>query len=332
MPFEINKGINISHWLSQTRGIPPKNQDWFTQKDVEKIKTLGMDFIRLPVDEEILWDTQGKRQKEAFDWMDQAIRWCQDSDLRIIVDLHILRSHHFNQEEEPQLYNDPEMMEHFAHLWKDLSDFLGHWSHDRVAYELLNEAVARDNAKWNKVYPYPYKAIRKREPERTIILGSNNYNQCITYPDLEIPQDKNLILSFHYYNPMFVTHYQASWTPFGPYKGPVNYPGQPVPSEEFRHLSGVSPEENTPFDIDKMREQIALPLKRAKEQGHKLFCGEFGCINGSPSEVQKRWYRDIRQVFEENDIAWALWDYRGAFGLLTREGREVQPEKGVLLN
>jgi len=89
--FEIRRGTNISHWLSQSTRRGEERARFFTEKDVELIASLGFDHIRLPVDEEQLWDEAGNKEPEAFALLHSAIGWAQTNKLRIIVDLHILR-------------------------------------------------------------------------------------------------------------------------------------------------------------------------------------------------------------------------------------------------
>ena len=76
MPFEIHRGTNISHWLSQSAARGDERRGWFTRSDVDRIGDWGFDHIRLPIDEEQLWNEEGKRDAEAFDLLSAAIDWC----------------------------------------------------------------------------------------------------------------------------------------------------------------------------------------------------------------------------------------------------------------
>ena len=105
-----------------------------------------------PIDEEQMWDEQGKRHEDAFEILHDAIRWSLAHDLKVVVDLHILRSHHFNAEDKP-LWTDPAEQERFIDLWRDLSDGLHSYPLDRVVYELMNEPVADDPDDWNRLVP-----------------------------------------------------------------------------------------------------------------------------------------------------------------------------------
>ena len=60
-----------------------------------RIKELGFDHIRLPIDEVQFWDEQGNRLDEAWQLMTNALDWAVKHNLRVIVDLHTLRSHSF---------------------------------------------------------------------------------------------------------------------------------------------------------------------------------------------------------------------------------------------
>jgi len=227
MPMEIKRGTNISHWLSQSTRRGDERRAWFTRDDVDRIAGWGFDHIRLPVDEEQMWAENGTRYAEAFELLENALDWCEDAGLGVIVDLHILRSHYFNDDGVPALFLEPTAREAFADLWADLSGFLHARSNELVAYELLNEPVAPDPGAWNDTWGVAFDAVRAVEPERTIVLGSNRFNQYQTFPDLAVPEDPNLVLTFHYYNPMFITHYTAKWwRDGGSYAGPIRYPGR----------------------------------------------------------------------------------------------------------
>jgi len=173
MPFDIHRGTNVSHWLSQSEARGEARRRYFTRGDAQRLADLGLDHLRIPIDEEQMWDESGHRDREAFDLLDACLEWCRELRLRVIVDLHILRSHDFGDAEEPRLFTDPAEPERFAGLWRDLSAHLRHRPDGEVAYELLNEAVARHPDDWNLVARAAYDAVREEEPERVIVLGSN---------------------------------------------------------------------------------------------------------------------------------------------------------------
>ena len=324
--YSVQRGVNISHWLSQSNRRGEERRNFFLQKDMEFIASIGYDHIRLPVDEEQLWDEQGSKDEEAFKLLHNALEWAQEENLKVIIDLHIIRSHHFNKQERP-LWTDPAEQEKFIGLWCDLSEELHLYPVDFVAYEIMNEAVADDPDDWNKLIARTMKALRELEPERKIVIGSNMWQQVQTFKNLKIPEDdQNIILSYHFYLPFPVTHYKASWTGIAGYEGPVHYPGEVIEKddleglpedlvEELSHHMGV-------FTKDTLEKLIMLPVKYAEEYGLPLYCGEWGCLPTVPREIRMRWYTDVRNIMESHDIAWANWDYKGGFGIIDSETGE----------
>jgi len=323
--FEIHRGANISHWLSQSGRRGQERREVFKEKDVEYIASLGYDHIRLPVDEEQLWDEAGNKEPEAFELLHNGIGWARKNGLRVVVDLHILRSHHFNAQEKP-LWTDPKAQEKFLSLWRDLSAELRKYPVSLVAYELMNEPVADDPEDWNRLVAKAVAVIRENEPQRKLVIGSNKWQSVGTFDQLRIPEgDRNIILSFHFYTPMLITHYRASWTSVGRYKGQVNYPGLLVEPGELEKLDDevarIVKSNNGVYNREKLDELLAKPLKLAEELELPLYCGEWGAISSSPRDPRLRWYRDVRANLENHGIAWANWDYKGGFGIVGRDGQ-----------
>lgn len=326
--FEVKRGTNIAHWLSQSRARGVERHKFFTKADVEAIAKMGFDHVRLPIDEEQMWDEQGKRHDDAFQLMTNCIDWCAEYNLRVIVDLHILRSHHFNAEVKP-LWTDKKEQEKFYDLWRDLSKSLKKYPVNLVAYELMNEAVADDPEMWNNLVANAVAAIRAIEPARTIVIGSNKWQQVQTFDVLKIPEnDRNILLSFHFYEPFLLTHWHASWTNQKNYTGPVHYPGTILTQKEFDVLPAEMQEPaknwvNKQFNKAWILEQWQKPIKKAKELGLPLYCGEFGIIAGPPQADMERWYQDMIDLFEENGIGYANWNYKsGSFGLIDDGGNQ----------
>jgi len=329
--FVFKRGTNISHWLSQSNARGDQRQNYFTEKDVKYLAGLGFDHIRIPVDEEQLWKEDGQKDAEAFSLLKNALDWCRNYKLDAIVDLHILRSHHFNQKLKP-LWTEPAAQERFVQCWRDLSSELRNYPVEDVAYELMNEPVADDPEDWNRLVKKLVTVIRQLEPERIIVIGSNRWQSANTFDQLHVPEnDKNLILSFHMYEPFLLTHHTASWTGIKDYKGPVNYPGVIVREEDLKGLPDSLKNQilrnKLAYNIDSIRHHFKKPIAVRKKYNLPLYCGEWGCLNTVPDAARLEWYSDIKTVLEENNIGWATWDYKGSFGIIDRNKQE---EKGLI--
>jgi endoglucanase len=325
--FIIRRGTNLSHWLSQDFGWQPRST-WITENDFRFIARSGFDHVRLPIDEKEVWREDGSLNEDAFAVLKQALTWARANQLRVIVDLHTVRSHHFNAVNEGghnTLFTDPRAQQAFIGLWQQLSARLHDQPVDFVAYEIMNEPVADNPEDWNKLVTAAHAALRKLEPNRVIVIGSNRWQLPQTMPQLKVPAgDRNIILSTHSYSPLLFTHYKADWVPTKTYTGPVHYPGPVVPRATYDELSkkfGSTGQQdlvtNAKDDWGPARfvEEFAPAIARARELGLQLYCGEFGCLPTVPRADRLAYYRDFIATLEKNGMAWANWEYKGDFGL-----------------
>ncbi|HBE40907.1 MAG TPA: glycosyl hydrolase family 5 [Bacteroidales bacterium] len=322
--FEIVRGTNIAHWLSQSQRRGQERENFFLEKDVMFIDSCGFDHIRLPIDEEQMWDESGRRNEDAFILLNNCLDWCQKTGLRVIIDLYILRSHHFNEDVKP-LWTDPAEQDQFIALWKDLSDFIHERPLGMVAYEPMNEPVADDPEEWNILLSRTVDSIRKWEPERIIVVGSNRWQSATTFDELKVPEnDPNIILSYHFYEPFFLTHYKASWTNLKDFDGEVNYPGQIV-------LNSKLPEHLRVYNRDTLVKMMEKPLRVASRLNLPLYCGEFGIYRDFFPAAKLAWYKDMISIFEEYGVAYANWNYKsGAFGIVDNQGKPLQPYLNIV--
>jgi endoglucanase len=316
--FAIRRGLNTSHWLSQTEIRGQEREQYMQAHDFKKIAEMGFDHVRLPIDEEQMWDEQGNKQPEAFRLLHNGIKWALENDLRVIVDLHVLRSHHFNRPDSRKLWEDKAAQEGFITFWHQLSTELKKYPNNKLAYEPLNEAVSDNPDDWNNLINWVISEIRKLEPERTIIMGSNNWQTVGTFKDLKVPEnDKNIILSFHYYEPFLLTHYKAPWTRIKDLRIDFTYPGQMVDTSLYQTLSEddlkLVKHYNHFTGRDTLDKDIYQAVEVAAQYGLHLYCGEFGCFPTTEMSMRQEWYRDMMAIFDRHNIAWAHWNYKNDF-------------------
>ena len=323
--FRIKRGTNLSHWLSQSEERGEGRKTHIQEDDFERLEQLGFDFVRIPIDEVQFWDEEGNKLDEAWELLDNALKLARKHNLRAIIDLHIIRSHYFNAANEGgananTLFTSEEAQQGLINLWYQLSDAFKEYDNDWVAYEFMNEPVAEEHEQWNQLVAKVHKALREREPQRTLVVGSNRWQGYETMKYLKVPEgDKNIILSFHYYNPMLLTHYGAPWTPVGQYKGKVNYPGKLITQEDYDaapdsvkpHIEQYLTQE---WNIDKIRADFKDAIDVAAKYGLQLFCGEWGVYEPVDRELAYKWTKDMLAVFDEFNIAWTTWCYDADFG------------------
>lgn len=324
--FVIRRGTNLSHWLSQDFGWAPRAA-FITENDFRFIARAGFDHVRLPVDEKELWADDGAPIEAAFAVLQQALAWSRAHGLRTIVDLHTVRAHHFNAANEGlanTLWNNPRAQERFLDLWRQLSARLHDQPADRVAYEIMNEPVADDHEDWNKLVAAALQVIREREPRRVVVVGANRWQIPSTFPHLRVPAgDRNIILSLHTYSPLALTHHRADWTPLKAYAGAVHYPGRPIDEASLAALRAAAipgigdliGDAGDDWGPARIARELEPAIRRARELGLQLHCGEFGCMPTVPRADRLAYYRDLVGAFEANGIAWTNWEYKGDFGV-----------------
>jgi endoglucanase len=324
--FKIKRGVNLSHWLSQDFGWSPK-YTYINENDIRFIDSIGYDHVRIPIDEMEMWDSTGKAIEVAFSHLSSCLDWCAKYKVRAIVDLHVIRTHHFNAVNEGghnTLWIDTMAQQNFVNLWLQLSARLHQYPNDMVAYEILNEAVAPDHEDWNKLMNKAVSAIRNLEPSRVLIIGPNMWQIAPNIKFLKLPEgDKNIILSFHTYSPMPFTHYKAGWVPMKDYSGKVHYPGQVITNEDYTKyvdtsntaLVNMVKEARGSFDKQKLSDVFSSAVEFAKSKKLQLYCGEFGCLPTVDRQDRLQFYKDMISAFDEKQVAWCNWEYKGDFGI-----------------
>ncbi len=322
--FEINKGVNIGIWLSQSALRGDERRNRFKESDVLFLSQQGFDHLRLPVDEVQLFKESGEIDEETMALVTQTANWCQQYNMKLIFDFHVLRSHDFGSDNRP-LWTDTSEQTKLIEMWKTIHNRLLHYPDNLLAYELLNEPVAPDNGTWNTLLNRLVTELRKVAPSRMLIIGSNLWNSFTTMQDVQIPaNDPNIMLTVHYYEPYLLTHYRASWTDFANLNLPLTYPGLLISDNDFNNLSSAQQDMVRPYKKEYTRESILNDINvaatAAKAKGVKLYCGEFGCLPFSNLGSRYAWYRDMVSIFNETQTAYAAWEYNSIFGFCTEEG------------
>jgi hypothetical protein len=124
--------------------------------------------------------------------------------------------------------------------------------------------------------------------------------------------DTGIHQSCRAYFPHYVSHYQASWVWKDPSKAPMPvWPGM-IDGQYFG------------------REQLEAfykPWIALVEQGVGVHCGEGGCYNKTPHPVFLAWFSDIIDILGGHGIGYALWNFRGDFGILDSGRTDVAYEE-----
>ena len=75
------------------------------------------------------------------------------------------------------------------------------------------------------------------------------------------------------------------------------------------------------WDRDLLREKLVDVWRPLVAQGVPVHVGEWGCYNKTPHAACLGWMEDVTSVWREMGWGWAMWNFRGSFGILD-SGRE----------
>lgn len=332
--MKLEHGINLGGWLSQCCHEVGHYETFIMEDDLKQIADWGMDHVRIPVDYEVLETEAGEPIEKGYGYLRQVLDWCVTYNLNAIIDLHKAYGYDFNDagdEEKNNLFASETLQKRFIDLWirivKELS------SYDNVAFELLNEVVEQENATaWNQLIKDTVTAIRTVNTNAPIIYGGIQWNSVKTLKLLDIPEDKNVIFTFHFYEPLLFTHQKAYWVKGMDSEEDIFYPESMEYYCEKSRILGYQGEVVTKAETKTMgkefiREMIQEAIDAAKNAGVGLYCGEFGVIDQAPIADTMRWFNDVHEVFAENHIGGAVWSYKKMdFGLIDEHYDEIRDE------
>lgn len=292
------KGVDLGGWLSQCSHEKAHYDSFIGKADIEKIASWGLDHVRLPIDYDLIEDNEGNVIESGYGYIDKAIEWCGEAGLNIVLDLHKTAGFSFDKgEQEDGFFGSKSLQERFYKLWERLAERYGKYS-ERVVFELLNEVTDKSYIDvWNGIIAECVKKIRAIAPNTAILIGSYWNNSPDALPDLIKPDDDNIVLSFHCYDPLEFTHQGATW------------------------VDGMDPEVRIAFDGGKINpeyfaERFSAALKTAEKYNAALYCGEYGVIDKVSPQDALEWYKAINGAFERFGLSRCAWNYRQKdFGL-----------------
>lgn len=291
----FRRGVNMGNMLEA-----PNEGDWgqYIEDEYFKIiKQRGFDFVRVP----IKWSNHQKDwiiDKEFFERVDHVIEQILKNDLGAVINIH-----HFdelNSEPDTAKQGLYKMWTQIAQRYKNLPK--------SIAFEVNNEPNDKMTATlWNQVQQECIKVIRKSNPTRKIVVTGANWGGAGGINETVLPNDKNLIMSFHYYSPMAFTHQGADWG-----SSPNTQLGVQWNGTEYEKAQ-----------IDSTFRQV-----RAWSQatGIPVLLGEFGAYDRGPYDSRVRWTQCVRETAEKYGFSWSYWEFCAGFGVYDKTAKQYHAE------
>ncbi|WP_026509058.1 glycoside hydrolase family 5 protein [Butyrivibrio sp. LC3010] len=320
----FSHGINLGGWLSQCNHTKERYDNFIKESDIEKIKSWGLDHIRVPVDYDLVEEKDGTYKEDGFAYIQKAIDWTGKYGLNMVLDLHKTFGYSFdNGEQEAGFFENEKYQERFYKLWEQFAERFGKYE-DRLAFELLNEVTKKEYCDtWNRVSTECIKRIRKFAPTIKILLGGYYNNSIVALKDICAPYDENVVYNFHCYEPLVFTHQGAAWIESmdNSFRMPFDSTYREYDENAFAQL-GNRPEELKVSDPDKklgieyFEQYMEEAVRVANERNVALYCGEYGVIDLATPEDALKWYQAIGTCFNKYNIGRAAWSYKEMdFGL-----------------
>jgi len=326
----LQRGINLSEWFAQVydrKGYTKEHFDsWTSAGDIALIKSIGFDHVRLSVNPQPMFTANHPNDlpPEYLAYLDAAVKMILNQGLAVILDLH-------PESDFKARLNEDTFVPQFADFWQALAHHYRNWDPELVFFEILNEPEMVDRYRWYGVQTKLVAAAREGAPEHTILATGAHWSSQDELVFLEPLRDPNVIYTFHFYSPHLFTHQGATWSSyFWHWVKGVRYPSTP----ESAHQAAQSVPDAMDrlsvirygydhWNADRIDSEISQVAAWAAQNNLPVLCDEFGVyrVYADP-EDRVRWIRDVRRSLEEHRMGWTLWDYSGAFGLVTKtEGR-----------
>lgn len=315
------KGFNLLDYFSPFAGKNP-DPNRSTEDDFKWMAAWGFDFVRLPMaypryitfdpSRQITKDDLYKIDMKVVDEIEQLVLLAHKHGLHVSLNLHRAPGYCINAGfyEPLNLWKDKEAQDAFNFHWSMWAERFKHTSRKKISFDLLNEPAFREDMNdqfsrsralpgelYRKVASGAATVIRAANPDHLIIADGNNVGNDVI-PELF---DLNLGQSCRGYYPHYVSHYQASWV----WKDPSQAPKPVWPGT----IDGKY------FGREEL-EAYYTPWIGLLDHGVGVHCGECGCWKKTPHDVFLSWFGDVTDILSSNGIGYALWNFKGDFGIL----------------
>ena len=319
----LARGTNAANWF----WLPSKEPQPYKPQDFAIMKSLGLTFVRLPIDFATIYDAKSPSllNTKALAKIDAAIAQIQSYGLAVVVDLHSTPGFLDDNDYSGALEN-PAFRQVFINFWQSFAAHLGRTTNPELTFlQPMNEPVFQSNPDaWAPIQTQLLQTIRASAPNHTLVAVSALWQNIDTLITLQPLADRNVVYDFHFYEPFVFTHQGAEWIDgYVQDLKQVPYPStpqniQPLLQQFSGNPTAIADLTNygaQQWNRNKVRQSIARAAKWASDNGVRLMSSEFGVYGKTaPAGDRVQWMADVRSAFEEFKIGWASWGYKGDFG------------------
>lgn len=262
--------------------------------DFEAVSDLGFNAIRFFLKWDDLYEDAGCSVPKAagWEWLRQNMEWAKANDIYLILDFHCPYGGFGSTDEGVwEIWTNEDARKAFIRAWTDIARFCA--AETIVAgYDLMNEpSLPTDGSGlYHDLLTDAIGAIRGEDPYHLIIaeaaVGIDGIAESWLRPNWIEVDEKNLMYSFHFYEPLDFTHSSSD--------GELS--ARKYPSDSF--------------DREDMAAAISDCVSAGFLKEYPIFLGEFGCSDWTPGSGSAEWIRDVYEICAGKGIHTALFAYR----------------------
>jgi endoglucanase len=281
---KIGKGVNIlgydnAFWKDRTKGR-------FKEAYFKMIKDAGFSSVRVNLFPFSHMDSRYLINPNWLETLDWVVEKGLEANLIVILDLHEFTAMADNPEAKKEM---------FLAFWKQVAPRYKDKPGD-VVFEVLNEPNQKLTVDmWNTFLMEAVKIIRETNPDRTLIIGPANWNGIESLNTLKLPEnDRNIIVTVHFYHPMRFTHQGAPW------------------ASEFKNLSGIT-WTGTPAEKEEVESKLKVAADWSEKNKRPIYLGEFGAYDKGDMDSRALYTAFVARTAEKLDFSWAYWQFDSDF-------------------
>jgi endoglucanase len=317
----LSRGINVTRWFSFPNNAFTSDAvgHWATEAEFKQLADVGFQHLRLAIVPSFLKEMQPPYRSlpDRLAYLDRILDWAERYKLAVIIDIHPYDPLPLQQGLSSPGYP------YLQSLWQELATRY----RDRpntVLFEILNEPQVEDARTWQAIAGGLVQTIRTIDPQHTLIVPGPGWSGASDLENLRPVDDSNVVYTFHFYTPYEFTHQGGPWDESLKDLQALPYPydaqrfqtakrriANPKAKERLRSFEWAK------YDARKMRNDVQMAANFRRRYGVPVYCGEFGALGFTAvADDRYQWHQDLTTVLRQEAIGYALFEYRGGFGLM----------------
>ncbi len=328
MNKKLGRGINFGNTFDATceecwgAGPVEKNQ-------VLTIAKMGFKTARLPVRWDLVTGDEAPYTVDAayIARIKEVLGWFKEANMRVMINMHhhdsfiydLVYSDEYCNSLPPKKRKDnstcsklhskanenPERLEYnltrVDSIWAQVSRTFKDYDNDFLLFEIFNEPVYGVSSDYyNKMIARTHKIIRATNPGRTLVYNTYPWGAASGIKNLELPEDGNIIIDVHYYDPQSFTH--------------QGHNSKCNTADPVIWYGNREDRDNIVKAFDSMRASADARFPASNPGGIPITIGEFGVSTCNNVESKANWVKHVVDAAENHDMSWQYWAYTSVDG------------------